>query len=214
MAKSKTYELLVKIAGKADSSLHAACAAAEKNLATLGKAAKTAGKVAAAALIGLSTVTANVSASSLSAYSDFQQAMDASAVTARASPEDYARMEAAARQMGAATTKTATEAAEALGYMSLAGWNVEQSLAGLEPILRLSEATNMDLARASDLVTDSMSALGLGVEGMEDYLNLAVQAQRASNTTAESLMEAFIGCGGQDSRGGYGGPVHCLGHPG
>lgn len=196
MAKSKTYELLVKIAGKTDSSLRAACAAAEKNLATLGKAAKTAGKVAAAALIGLSTVTANVSASSLSAYSDFQQAMDASAVTARASPEDYARMEAAARQMGAATTKTATEAAEALGYMSLAGWNVEQSLSGLEPILRLSEATNMDLARASDLVTDSMSALGLGVEGMEDYLNLAVQAQRASNTTAESLMEAFIGCGG------------------
>lgn len=196
MAKSKTYELLVKIAGKTDSSLRAACAAAEKNLATLGKAAKTAGKVAAAALIGLSTVTANVSASSLSAYSNFQQAMDASAVTARASPEDYARMEAAARQMGAATTKTATEAAEALGYMSLAGWNVEQSLAGLEPILRLSEATNMDLARASDLVTDSMSALGLGVEGMEDYLNLAVQAQRASNTTAESLMEAFIGCGG------------------
>lgn len=196
MAKSKTYELLVKIAGKTDSSLRTACAAAEKNLATLGKAAKTAGKVAAAALIGLSTVTANVSASSLSAYSDFQQAMDASAVTARASPEDYARMEAAARQMGAATTKTATEAAEALGYMSLAGWNVEQSLSGLEPILRLSEATNMDLARASDLVTDSMSALGLGVEGMEDYLNLAVQAQRASNTTAESLMEAFIGCGG------------------
>lgn len=196
MAKSKVYELLVKIAGKTDSSLRAACAAAEKNLTTLGKAAKTAGKVAAAALIGLSTVTANVSASSLSAYSDFQQAMDASAVTARASPEDYARMEAAARQMGAATTKTATEAAEALGYMSLAGWDVEQSLAGLEPILRLSEATNMDLARASDLVTDSMSALGLGVDRMEDYLNLSVQAQRASNTTAESLMEAFIGCGG------------------
>ena len=68
--------------------------------------------------------------------------------------------------MGAKTTKTATEAAEALGYMALAGWDTQQSIAGLEPVLRLSEATQMDLARCSDLVTDSMSALGIGVEDM------------------------------------------------
>ena len=196
MAKGKTYELMLKIAGKADSSLKAACSAAEKNLASLSntakKVAKTVTAVAAAAVIGVTSAAS----SSLATYSDFQSAMDATAVTARASEEEYAAMSAAARQMGATTTKTATEAAEAMGYMSLAGWNVQQSLTGLEPMLRLSEATSMDLARASDLVTDSMSALGIGVEGMEDYLNLSVQAQRASNTTAEMLMEAFIGCGG------------------
>ena len=196
MAKGKTYELMLKIAGKADSSLKAACSAAEKNLASLSNAAKKVAKtvtaVAAAAVIGATSVAS----SSLATYSDFQSAMDATAVTARASEAEYAAMSAAARQMGATTTKTATEAAEAMGYMSLAGWNVQQSLTGLEPMLRLSEATSMDLARASDLVTDSMSALGIGVEGMEDYLNLSVQAQRASNTTAEMLMEAFIGCGG------------------
>ena len=196
MAKGKTYELMLKIAGKADSSLKAACSAAEKNLASLSntakKVAKTVTAVAAAAVIGATSVAS----SSLATYSDFQSAMDATAVTARASEAEYAAMSAAARQMGATTTKTATEAAEAMGYMSLAGWNVQQSLTGLEPMLRLSEATSMDLARASDLVTDSMSALGIGVEGMEDYLNLSVQAQRASNTTAEMLMEAFIGCGG------------------
>lgn len=196
MAKSKTYELMLKICGKVDSSLKEACLSADKNLRTLGSAAKTAAKVAAAAGTAAVTGAAAAAASSLSEYSDFQSAMDATAVTARASEEEYALMEAAARRMGAATTKTATEAAEAMGYMSLAGWDVQQSLTGLEPILRLSEATNMDLARASDLVTDSMSALGIGVEGMEDYLNLSVQAQRASNTTAEMLMEAFIGCGG------------------
>lgn len=196
MAKGKTYELMLKIAGKADSSLKAACSAAEKNLASLGntakKIAKTVTAVAAAAVIGATSVAST----SLATYSDFQSAMSATAVTARATESEYAAMSAAARQMGATTTKTATEAAEAMGYMSLAGWNVQQSLTGLEPMLRLSEATSMDLARASDLVTDSMSALGIGVEGMEDYLNLAVQAQRASNTTAEMLMEAFIGCGG------------------
>lgn len=179
MAKGKTYELMLKIAGKADSSLKAACSAAEKNLASLSntakKVAKTVTAVAAAAVIGATSVAS----SSLATYSDFQSAMDATAVTARASEAEYAAMSAAARQMGATTTKTATEAAEAMGYMSLAGWNVQQSLTGLEPMLRLSEATSMDLARASDLVTDSMSALGIGVEGMEDYLNLSVQAQRA-----------------------------------
>lgn len=196
MAKSKTYEMLLKIAGKTDGSLKAACSAAEKDLNTLGDAAKKVGKVAATALAGIATAAAGVAASSLSAYSEFEQAMDSTAVTARATEEEYELMEAAARQMGATTTKTATEAAEAMGYMALAGWDVEQSMAGLEPMLRLSEATGMDLARASDLATDSMSALGLGVEDMTDYLDLAVQAQRASNTTAEALMEAFIGCGG------------------
>lgn len=196
MARGKTYELMLKICGKADSSLKQACQSAEKNLSTLGGAARTAAKAAAAAGTAAIAGAAAAAASSLSEYAGFQAAMDATAVTARASEEEYALMEAAARKMGAATTKTAEEAAEAMGYMSLAGWDVQQSLAGLEPILRLSEATGMDLARASDLVTDSMSALGVGVEGMEDYLNLSVQAQRASNTTAEMLMEAFIGCGG------------------
>ena len=196
MAKSKTYEMLLKIAGKADGSLKAACSAAEKDLNTLGDAAQKVGKVAATALAGIATAAAGVAASSLSAYSEFEQAMDSTAVTARATETEYAQMEAVARQMGATTTKTATEAAEAMGYMALAGWDVEESMAGLEPMLRLSEATGMDLARASDLATDSMSAMGLGVEDMTDYLDLAVQAQRASNTTAEALMEAFIGCGG------------------
>jgi TP901 family phage tail tape measure protein len=188
--------MLLKIAGKADGSLKAACSAAEKDLNTLGDAAQKVGKVAATALAGIATAAAGVAASSLSAYSEFEQAMDSTAVTARATETEYAQMEAAARQMGATTTKTATEAAEAMGYMALAGWDVEESMAGLEPMLRLSEATGMDLARASDLATDSMSALGLGVGDMTDYLDLAVQAQRASNTTAEALMEAFIGCGG------------------
>lgn len=196
MAKSKTYELLVKIAGATDSSLKAACSAAAKDLDSLGAAAKKVGQVAVTALAGAATAAAGAAVSSLSTYADFEQAMDSTAITAGATEEEYAAMEAAAREMGSKTTKTATEAAEAMGYMALAGWDVQDTIDGLEPMLRLSEATNMDLATASDLVTDSMSALGLGVEDMTDYLDLAVQAQRVSNTTAEDLLEAYIGCGG------------------
>lgn len=196
MAKSKTYELAIKIAGKADSSLKRSCVAAAKDLETLGATAKKVGKVVATAMAAAGTAVTAVAATSLSTYMDFEQAMANTAAIASASAEEYDALAAAAREMGAKTTKTATEAAEALGYMALAGWDAQQSIAGLEPILRLSEATQMDLARCSDLVTDSMSALGLGVEDMQGYLDLAVQTNNKANTTAESLMEAFIGCGG------------------
>ena len=115
---------------------------------------------------------------------------------AGATEDEYKQLQAAAQEMGKRTTKTATEAAQALGYMSLAGWNVNDSISALEPVLRLSEATSMDLATCSDLVTDSMSALGLGVDDLTNYLNVAVQANNKSNTTAQALMEAMIGCGG------------------
>lgn len=196
MAKSKTYELAIKIAGKVDSSLKKSCLDASRDLDTLGASAKKAGKLAATAMTAAGTAVAAVAATSLSTYADFEQAMANTAAIAGANTEQYEALEAAAREMGAKTTKTATEAAEALGYMALAGWDTQQSIAGLEPVLRLSEATQMDLARCSDLVTDSMSALGLGVEDMQGYLDLAVQTNNKANTTAESLMEAFIGCGG------------------
>lgn len=195
-SKSKTYELALKIAGKVDSSLKAACTEADKNLTALGTSAKKAGKVAATAFAAVGTAAVAAATSSLSVYSEFEQAMANTAAIAGATGDDYEALEAAAREMGAATTKTATEAAEALGYMALAGWNAQESIAGLEPVLRLSEATQMDLATCSDLVTDSMSALGLSVEDLEGYLDLCVQTNNKANTTAESLMEAFIGCGG------------------
>ena len=195
-SKNKTYELALKIAGKVDSSLGKACKQANDNLASIGNAAKKAGKIAATAMGAVATAAAGVAVSSLHTYENFQQAMANTSAIAQANAEEYKALEAAAREMGAKTTKTATEAAEALGYMALAGWDTQQSIAGLEPVLRLSEATQMDLARCSDLVTDSMSALGIGVEDMTAYLDLAVQTNNKANTTAEMLMEAFIGCGG------------------
>ena len=201
MASSKNYKLAIQIAGKVNNSFNQSIGAAQGKMTTLGNVAAKAAQIAAAAWGAVKI--GQFIGDAVNNYKDFEKAMDASAVTARASNEEYAQMEAAARAAGAATTKTATEAAEALGYMALADWDVQKSTAGLMPILRLSEATNLDLARASDLVTDSMSALGVGeangikgVQDMTDYLNLAVQAQRASNASAEALMEALIGCGG------------------
>ena len=103
-------------------------------------------------------------------------------------------------EMGRTTSKTATESANALEYMALAGWDVDTSIAALPGVLKMSEASGMDLARCSDLVTDSMSALGIQVgengEGLSNYMDVAAKAQNKSNQTAEQLMEAYLGVGG------------------
>ena len=193
-AAGKEYKLAVKIAGSVSNSFNNAMGTAETKMQSLGSIAAKAAAVAAAAW-GALKIGQFVS-DAVSTYADFDQAMANTAAICGATADDYARLQQAALDMGKATTKTATESAEALGYMSLAGWDVNESIAGLEPILRLSEATQMDLATCSDLVTDSLSALGLQVNDLGEYLDVAAMANNKSNQTAQMLMEAYIAVGG------------------
>ena len=193
-AAGKEYKLAVKIAGSVSSSFNNAMGTAETKMQSLGSIAAKAAKLAAAAW-GAVKIGQFVS-DAVSTYADFDQAMANTAAICGATADDYARLQQAALDMGKTTTKTATESAEALGYMSLAGWDVNESIAGLEPILRLSEATQMDLATCSDLVTDSLSALGLQVDDLGEYLDVAAMANNKSNQTAQMLMEAYIAVGG------------------
>jgi len=101
-----------------------------------------------------------------------------------------------ALDMGSNTSKSATEAAEAISYMGLAGWDLTQIQEGLEPVLRASEAGMMDLGTTSDLVTDSMSALGIGTEDLGRYLDIAAKAQNTSNQSMEQFLNAMVTAGG------------------
>ena len=193
-AAGKEYKLAVKIAGSVSSSFNNAMGTAETKMQSLGSIAAKAAAVAAAAWGALKI--GQFVGDAVSTYADFDQAMANTAAICGATADDYARLQQAALDMGKATTKTATESAEALGYMGLAGWDVNESIAGLEPILRLSEATQMDLATCSDLVTDSLSALGLQVDDLGEYLDVAAMANNKSNQTAQMLMEAYIAVGG------------------
>ncbi len=192
--KKTEYEIALQVGGKVAASFGNSVSAVNAGFDRMTSMAKTAAKM-------ITTVFAAVQVGqffgdAIETYAQFEQSMANTAAIANATESEYRRLEAAAREMGKATTKTATEASDALGYMMLAGWDVEDAISGLEPVLRLAEATQMDLARCSDLVTDSMSALGLSVEGLSEYLDLCTAANNSANTTAEALMEAFIGCGG------------------
>lgn len=96
-----------------------------------------------------------------------------------------------AREMGATTKFSASEAADAMGYMALAGWDDAQVIAGIPGVLNLAAAANMDLAKASDIVTDTMTPFGMAAERASEAADVFAYAQANSNTTVEALGEAM-----------------------
>ena len=111
-----------------------------------------------------------------------------------ATGSELEKLESTAREYGATTVFSASEAADALKYMALAGWNVDQSMDGLPGILDLAAASGMDLAAASDMVTDYLSAFGLEASQSTRFADMLAYAQSNANTTAEGLGEAFKNC--------------------
>ena len=111
-----------------------------------------------------------------------------------ASGEALDKLGEKAREMGSKTIYSASESADAFSYMALAGWNVEQMLEGIEPVLNLAAAANMDLAEASDIVTDYITAFGLKAADAAHFSDAMATAMSTSNTTVELLGESYKNC--------------------
>lgn len=135
-------------------------------------------------------------ADTINTFADFEASMSNVEAISGATRQEMELLTARAKEMGKSTSKTAKDAADGLGYMALAGWNTETMLKSIYPTLRLSEAGNMDLARTSDLVTDSMSSLGIEADELQGYLDKVAKTAASSNTNIDALMEAFVGSGG------------------
>ena len=104
---------------------------------------------------------------------------------------DLALLQNTAREYGATTVFSATEAAEALKYMSLAGWDAQQSSSALGGVLNLAAASGMELGQASDMVTDYLSAFGMQAQDSAYFADMLAYAQANSNTSAAQLGEAY-----------------------
>ena len=99
-----------------------------------------------------------------------------------------------AKELGASTQYSASQVADAFGYMSLAGWKTEDMLQGIDGVLNLAAASGMDLATASDMVTDFLSAFGLTAADAGHMVDMLAYAQANSNTTTQQLGDAFGNC--------------------
>lgn len=106
--------------------------------------------------------------------------------------------------LGKSTSKSANEASQALNYMALAGYDAETAISMLPKVLDLSSAAEIDLAKASDMVTDAQSALGLSIEDTETLINQMAKTASKSNTSVEQLGEGIltIGATAKDIKGG------------
>lgn len=124
----------------------------------------------------------------------FETSMSKVSALSGATGDDLATLEANARELGASTTFSASQAADALGYMALAGWDTEQMLAGVGSVLTLAQAGEMELAAASDLVTDYLSAFNMEASETARMVDVLAYAQANANTTVEGLGMAFKNC--------------------
>lgn len=125
---------------------------------------------------------------------NFTSTMSEVSAISGATGEDFEKLEACAREYGATTVFSASNAASALKYMSLAGWDADQSTSALGGVLNLAAASGMELGAASDMVTDYLSAFAMEAGDAAYFADLLSYAQSHSNTTAEALGEAYKNC--------------------
>lgn len=144
----------------------------------------------------MTAVAAAVYAGPIKTYQDFEAEMSTVAGITHATGDELEALKNAAKQAGQTTWATATESAQALEYMSLAGWTSEQSIGALNDMLMAAKISGLDLGASTDLVTDSMSAMGLSVDQLGHYLDVTTKANNVANTTSSDLMEAILGCAG------------------
>lgn len=141
---------------------------------------------------------------SVGAGLEFDAAMSQVAATMGVSVDEIENLRVFAQEMGATTAFSATQAAEALNYMALAGYDADTSMAMLPVVLNLAAAGNMDLARTSDVVTDAQTALGLSIDDTVVLADQMAKTASKSNTSIKQLGDAMLTVGGT-ARGMRGG---------
>ena len=120
----------------------------------------------------------------ISAGTNFESAMSSVASISGATGNDLKELTSKAKQMGATTQFSATEAANAMEYMAMAGWKTSDMLDGIEGIMNLAAASGEDLATTSDIVTDALTAFGLTAKDSGHFADILAAASSNANTKA------------------------------
>lgn len=197
MANSSQYEIAINIAGKLEKSFMSAFKSA-------GSAVKGLTKTFAAVTTASAAAIGAVAAASINVGKEFESSMSQVAATmlldksTAEGAEQFQILEDAARKCGRETAFSATEAAEGLNYLALAGYDATQASEALPTVLKLAGAGAMDLASASDMVTDSMAALGIEAtkDNLTQFSDQLAKTASKSNTSVSQLGEAILTVGG------------------
>lgn len=164
------------------------CEASAKKLRAVGTAMNSTGNsltmYATAPILAVGTAT-------VKAASSFEAAMSEVKAISGATGEEFDALVEKARHMGETTKYSATQSAEALKYMAMAGWGTQQMLDGLEGIMYLAASSGEELGSVSDIVTDSMTAFGMSAEEASHFADVLAAASAASNSSVATMGESF-----------------------
>ena len=131
---------------------------------------------------------------SVKTAADFESAMSKVSAVSGATGSDLDALSAKAREMGSKTKFSASEAAEAMNYMAMAGWKTEDMLGGIEGVMNLAAASGEDLATTSDIVTDALTAFGLSASDSGHFADVLAAASSNANTNVSMMGETFKYC--------------------
>ena len=163
---------------------------AGQKMEAVGNSIASAGKK----MMGVTTVIGGVGVAAVKTAADFDSAMSQVAAVSGATGKDFDALRNKAREMGAKTKFSATEAAEAMNYMAMAGWKTEDMLSGIEGIMNLAAASGEDLATTSDIVTDALTAFGLSAKDSGHFADILAAASSNTNTNVSMMGETFKYC--------------------
>lgn len=122
---------------------------------------------------------------------DFEAAMSKVKAITNSTDEDMARLTATARELGANTQYSATKAAQAMSYLGMAGWKTEQIIAGMPGLLDLAAASDEDLARVVDIVSDDLTAFHMSADQAAHMADVMAAASTNANTNVSMMGETF-----------------------
>lgn len=163
-------------------------------LAEVGsKMEATGDKIAGAgkAIMPVSAGVAALGGVAVKSAADFDASMSKVAAVSGATGEEFDALREKAREMGAKTKFSASEAAEAMNYMAMAGWKTEDMLSGIEGVMSLAAASGEDLATTSDIVTDALTAFGMTAKDSGHFADILAAASSNANTNVSMMGETF-----------------------
>ena len=145
-------------------------------------------------LLPVTGVVTGLGTAAVKTAADFDSAMSRVAAVSGATGSDFDKLRDKAREMGAKTKFSATEAADAMNYMAMAGWKTEDMLSGIEGVMYLAAASGEDLATTSDIVTDALTAFGLTAGDSGHFADVLAAASSNANTNVFMMGETFKYC--------------------
>lgn len=193
-AANREYQVAIQIAAQVQKSVYDSFNLIDKQFSGISKAASAAFDVGMKAATAFAGAVTGIASAAVAVGAPFEAQMSSVQAITMGTEQELAALTKKAKEMGATTAFSATEAGQAMEYMAMAGWKSEQMIDGIDGIMNLAAASGEDLATTSDIVTDALTAFGMQAAESARFADILAAASSNANTNVSMLGESFKYC--------------------